>query len=128
MRLPAACFAAICALVAACTHDFDVFEAGADAGQPAADSSVPEDAGARDVSVETGPCTPSSSCLDTARSCAKACDTTQGECFSRCKEFSCFSECRSARDTCRKKCSSDCTDCTTDAVCAAQKACESATN
>jgi hypothetical protein len=130
MPVQRAAFAAsvvIFALLAACTHDFDVFEPGGDGGQAPADSSTPADAGTRDA-ANSGPCTPSASCLDTAKSCSKDCDTAQGECLSRCKNVGCSSECWTARDTCKKKCTTDCTACTTAAVCAAQNACESATN
>jgi hypothetical protein len=108
------------------------------AGDDALDESAPPDSG------ETGPtdgdaqagdaeaadaadaCTPSSSCLTTAGTCAMTCAQQEQQCASRCGGSSCRNTCTRTETTCTMQCSATCATCTQSAGCRSTAACTTA--
>jgi len=132
MRVQHAAATALLLGAAACTHDFDAFQAGADAGH--ADSAVNDGAtdtandtaSADTIGIDTTPCVPQPSCLVDAQSCAAPCDAAESSCIAACGNPGCKNKCTDTANACRADCVTACVTCTTSAGCAASADCTAA--
>jgi hypothetical protein len=103
-------------------EDAEMADGGADGG----------DAGTADVdaladgSQEAGPCTPSPSCLTSARTCGTGCAQQEQQCAMRCGGGACRSSCTRTENTCISQCESTCSSCTRSAGCSAAADCADA--
>jgi hypothetical protein len=130
-------------LLGACAHDFSKFvlppddDDGGESGDGAADTGAANARdGAPDVAKEAsedthvadGPCTPGTTCLDAATSCAGDCKTTETSCESACGGggFHCKHECEQTAKTCAEGCVTTCTSCAESSGCPATTQCQAA--
>lgn len=122
----------VASLTVACTHDFDGFTTASsiDASDASKDGGVADGSDGSNDGVldaaEAPPCTPPSSCTDTAKTCGDACGATRKTCESACTTPACRNKCKADEKTCRGKCATDCMTCSSAAGCAAITACNSA--
>ncbi len=96
-------------------------DAGVDASAARTDAGQPADAG-----IDGPPCTPSPSCLMTARTCGTTCAMQNQQCTMRCTGPSCRSSCNRTESTCFTQCQNTCSTCTGSAGCSATSACADA--
>jgi hypothetical protein len=75
------------------------------------------DADAAEAADAADACTPSSSCLTTAGTCAMTCAQQEQQCASRCGGSNCRSTCTRTETTCTTQCSATCASCTQSAGC-----------
>jgi hypothetical protein len=99
----------------------------ADGGADEADAASTDVDALADGSQEAGPCTPSPSCLTSARTCGTSCTQQEQQCAMRCVGGGgCRSTCTRTENTCISQCESTCSSCTRSAGCSATADCADA--
>jgi hypothetical protein len=116
--------------VAACTHDFDAYQATGDVVPSSADGSaesstngsdgstsstgVPDSATVKDASTDAA-CATAPMCAATSTTCKAACESTLTTCTAQCGNGgsgnSCKSKCKNDRDNCVQACTDTCHTC-----------------
>jgi hypothetical protein len=119
-REPPATDAETTSVLDAETTDGEV-DAGVETDAARADAGGPADGG-----LDAAPCTPSPSCLMTARTCGTMCAMQDQQCTMRCGGASCRSGCTRTESMCIMQCTDTCSTCTRSAGCSATSACADA--
>jgi hypothetical protein len=102
-------------------------DAFAEAATPYSGETGPTDGDAQAGDADAADaCTPSSSCLATAGTCAMTCGQQETQCASRCSSSNCRNTCTRTETTCTAQCSATCATCTQSAGCRSTAACTTA--